>query len=82
MKFSEAFKPSKNPDPMDVDEWTTRTKNGMKTNHNTESCVLDFFGKAGSSRGKDLTPDFTSALVENKESVSYTHLTLPTIYSV
>lgn len=67
MKFSEAFKPSKSPDPMDVDEWTTRTENGMKTNHNTESCVLDFFGKAGSSRGKDLTPDFTSALVENKE---------------
>jgi len=66
MKFSEAFKTQKNPDPMDI-EWTARTENGMKTNHNTESCVLDFFGKAGSSRGKDLTPDFTSALVENKE---------------
>ena len=66
MKFSESFKTPKNPDPMDI-EWTARTENGMKTNHNTESCVLDFFGKAGSSRGKDLTPDFTSALVENKE---------------
>lgn len=63
MKFSEAFK---TPDPMDID-YTARTKNGMKTNHNTESCVLDFFGKAGSSRGKDLTSEFTSALVENKE---------------
>ena len=64
MKFSEAFKISKDPDPMDVE---TRTENGMKTNHNTESYVLDFFSKAGSSRGKDLTPVFTSALVENKE---------------
>lgn len=64
MKLSEAFNI-----PMDVDEgWgLTRTENGMKTNEHTESCVLDFFGKAGSSRGKDLTPEFTSALVENKE---------------
>ena len=44
-----------------------RTDNGMKTNKNTGSKVLDFFGKAGSSRGKDLTSDFLKALHEDED---------------
>jgi len=38
-----------------------RTDNGMKTNKNTGSKVLNFFGKVGSSRGNDLTADFLEA---------------------
>lgn len=44
-----------------------RTENGMKTNKNTGSKVLDFFGKAGSSRGVDLTSDFFEALHEDED---------------
>ena len=44
-----------------------RTDNGMKTFKNTGSKVLSFFGKAGSSRGKDLTSDFLEALHEDED---------------
>ena len=53
-------------DAVDVD-MNERTDNGMKTNKNTGSKVLNFFGKAGSSRGKDLTADFLEALHEDED---------------
>lgn len=53
---------------MDVDDDTqSRTDNGMKTNKNTSCKVLDFFGKAGSSRGVDMTPLFLEALEEDED---------------
>ena len=45
----------------------TRTTNGMKARTRTGSKVLDFFGKAGSSRGKDLSTVFTAALSEDED---------------
>ena len=57
-------------DAVDIDiemNEITRTDNGMKTFKNTGSKVLSFFGKAGSSRGKDLTSDFLEALHEDED---------------
>ena len=44
-----------------------RTENGMKARATSASAVLDFFGKAGSSRGTALTKEFTAALVDNQD---------------
>ena len=44
-----------------------RTTNGMATNADTKSAVLDLFGKIGSSRNKDITHDFIRALRENED---------------
>lgn len=44
-----------------------RTANGMKARKTSASAVLDFFGKAGSSRGTDLSKAFMAALVENED---------------
>lgn len=48
-------------------EAVARTENGMKARATSASEVLDFFGKVGSYRGKDLTADFIKALAENEE---------------
>lgn len=48
-------------------ETVARTENGMKARATSASEVLDFFGKVGSYRGKDLTADFMKALAENEE---------------
>jgi hypothetical protein len=39
----------------------------MKARATSASAVLDFFGKAGSSRGTALTKEFTAALVDNED---------------
>ena len=52
---------------MDIDEPMTRTDNGMKTRVNTGSLVLDYFGKAGSSRGTDISSYFMDALEEDED---------------
>lgn len=48
-------------------ERPARTQNGMKSRSTSASAVLDFFGKAGSSRGVDINKDFIAAYVENAE---------------
>lgn len=48
-------------------EAMARTANGMKARKTSASAVLDFFGKAGSSRGTALTKEFMSALVDNQD---------------
>lgn len=48
-------------------EAPARTENGMKARATSASAVLDFFGKVGSYRGKDMTDQFLSALAENEE---------------
>ena len=48
-----------------ITEQPARTKNGMKARASTASKLLDFFGQAGSSRGKDLTSSFLGAFSEN-----------------
>ena len=50
-----------------LNETPARTANGMKARKTSVSAVLDFFGKAGSSRGADLGKDFMSALVDNQD---------------
>lgn len=50
-----------------LDEMPARTANGMKARATSASKVLDFFGKAGSSRGTDLSRDFVAALTDNEE---------------
>lgn len=44
----------------------TRTTNGMKARVSTANSVLDLFGEVGSSRGKDLTKSFFSAIAEDE----------------
>jgi len=44
-----------------------RTANGMLARKSTASACVDLFFKAGASRGKDIVPMFTAALVENTE---------------
>jgi hypothetical protein len=44
----------------------SRTENGMKAWAQTDSSVLDLFGKIGSARGVDLTKDFSAALAEDE----------------
>lgn len=60
MTFANAARNYKNEAP-------ARTANGMKARATTASAVLDFFGKAGSNRGKDLSADFMQALAENED---------------
>lgn len=48
-------------------EAETRTENGMKARATSASAVLDFFGNVGSARGKTLTKEFASALVDNQD---------------
>jgi hypothetical protein len=48
-----------------INEAPARTANGMKARATSASAVLDFFGKAGSSRGTSLEKEFIAALVEN-----------------
>jgi hypothetical protein len=50
-----------------LNEMPARTANGMKARATSASAVLDFFGKAGSSRGTDLSKDFSAALAENQD---------------
>jgi len=44
-----------------------RTANGMLARKSTASACVDLFYKAGASRGKNIVPDFTAALVENED---------------
>lgn len=44
-----------------------RTTNGMKARQGSANACVDLFYKIGASRGKDITPDFVAALVENQE---------------
>ena len=48
-------------------EMPARTANGMKARKTSASAVLDFFGKAGSSRGTELSKEFIAALVDNQD---------------
>lgn len=50
-----------------LNEAPARTANGMKARATSASKVLDFFGKAGSSRGTVLGKEFVSALTENED---------------
>lgn len=50
-----------------INEAPARTANGMKARKTSASPVLDFFGKAGSSRGTPIVKEFTAALVDNEE---------------
>jgi hypothetical protein len=45
-----------------------RTENGMKALASTTSKNVDLFFKIGASRGKDITADFTSAYVEDRDT--------------
>ena len=44
-----------------------RTANGMKARKSSASAAVDLFFKIGASRGKNITPDFTAAFVENRD---------------
>jgi hypothetical protein len=44
-----------------------RTANGMKARKSTASALVDLFFKIGASRGKNIVPDFTAALVQDKD---------------
>ena len=59
MKFSAAVNYS-------INEAPARTANGMLARATSASAVLDFFGKAGSSRGTALVRDFSAALAEDE----------------
>jgi len=50
-----------------INETPTRTTNGMKARKTSASAVLDFFGKAGSSRGTSLIKEFQAALADNED---------------
>lgn len=50
-----------------VQNQSARTDNGMRARKSTASACVDFFFKAGASRGKDITKEFVAALVENEE---------------
>ena len=50
-----------------VQNQEARTANGMKARKSTANAVVDLFYKIGASRGKDITADFVSALVQNEE---------------
>lgn len=50
-----------------LNEAPARTANGMKARATSASKVLDFFGKAGSSRGTVLGKEFIAALTENED---------------
>jgi hypothetical protein len=44
-----------------------RTTNGMKARKSTANAIVDLFYNAGASRGKDIVPAFTAAMVEDRE---------------
>jgi len=44
-----------------------RTENGMVARKSTAKATVDLFFKIGGSRGKNIIPDFTAALVENED---------------
>lgn len=44
-----------------------RTANGMKARQSSANAVVDLFYNIGASRGKDVTPAFVAAFVENRE---------------
>ena len=50
-----------------VKNQTARTANGMVARKSTASACVDLFFKAGASRGKNITKEFTAALVENED---------------
>jgi hypothetical protein len=50
-----------------INEAPARTANGMQARATSASAVLDFFGKAGSSRDTALVKEFMAALVENQD---------------
>lgn len=54
-------------DAVDEHNDRTRTANGMKARKNTARKTLDFFGKAGSYRGTDLSSLFMQALREDED---------------
>ena len=43
------------------------TANGMKARKSSANAVVDLFYNMGASRGKDITPAFVAALVENRD---------------
>ena len=50
-----------------INNQEARTENGMKARKNTANALVDLFYKIGASRGKNIVPDFTAALVENPD---------------
>jgi hypothetical protein len=44
-----------------------RTENGMLARKSTANALVDLFFKAGASRGKNITREFTAALVEDQD---------------
>ena len=50
-----------------VQNQEARTANGMKARKSSSDAVVDLFYKIGASRGKDITADFVSALVQNED---------------
>jgi hypothetical protein len=44
-----------------------RTANGMKARKSTSNALVDLFYNIGASRGKNIVPAFTAALVQDKE---------------
>lgn len=50
-----------------VDNQSARTTNGMLARKSTANANVDLFFKIGASRGKDIIPQFVSALAENRE---------------
>ena len=50
-----------------VKNQSSRTENGMKARASTASAAVDLFYNMGASRGKNIVPQFTAAMAENKE---------------
>ena len=44
-----------------------RTSNGMKARKSSANALVDLFYNIGASRGKNIVPQFTSAMVQNKD---------------
>lgn len=50
-----------------VADQESRTLNGMKARKSSANAVVDLFYAVGASRGRDIIPAFTAALVQDKE---------------
>lgn len=50
-----------------INNQSVRTLNGMKARKSTADAVVDLFFKIGASRGKNIIPCFTAALVEDAD---------------
>ena len=50
-----------------ISEQESRTENGMKARVTTANACVDLFFAIGASRGKNIIPQFTAALVENSD---------------